>query len=33
VYPVLFIDAIVRREALCDRTEVRDLRREAVAAV
>jgi len=33
VYPVIFLDAVVRREALCDRTEVRDLRREAVAAV
>jgi putative transposase len=33
IYAAVFIDAIVRREALCDRTEVRDLRREAVAAV
>jgi transposase-like protein len=33
IYAAVLIDAIVRREALCDRTEVRDLRREAVAAV
>ncbi len=32
VYPVIFIDALVRREALCDRVEVKDLRRLAVAA-
>jgi putative transposase len=32
VYPVLFIDAIVRHEALCDRVEVKDLHRLAVAA-
>ena len=32
VYPVLFIDALVRREALCYRVEVRDLHRLAVAA-
>jgi transposase-like protein len=33
VYPVIFIDAIVRREALCDRVEVEDLHRPTVAAV
>jgi putative transposase len=32
VYPVVFIDALVRREALLNRVEVRDLRRVAVAA-
>jgi hypothetical protein len=32
VYPVIFIDAIVRHEALCYRVEVRDLHRLAVAA-
>jgi hypothetical protein len=32
VWPVIFIDALVRREALCDRVEVGDLRRLAVAA-
>jgi hypothetical protein len=32
VYPVIFIDAIVRHEAPCDRVEVRDLHRLAVAA-
>ena len=32
VYPVIFIDAIVRREALCYRVEVRDLHGLAVAA-
>ena len=32
VYPVLFVDAIVRREALCCRVEVRDLHRLVVAA-
>ena len=31
-YAVMFIDALVRREALCDRVEVGDLRRLAVAA-
>jgi transposase-like protein len=33
VYPVVFIDAIVCHEPLCDRVEVRDLHRLAVAAV
>ncbi|MEQ4306302.1 transposase [Plantactinospora sp. B6F1] len=33
VYPVLFIDALVRREALLNRVEVGDLHRVAVAAV
>lgn len=33
VYPVIFIDAVVRHEALRYRVEVRDLRRLAVAAV
>ena len=32
VYPVIFIDAIVRHEALCDRMEVEDLDRLVVAA-
>ena len=32
VYAAVFIDAIVRHEALCDRVEVRDLHRLAVAA-
>lgn len=32
VYPVIFIDAIVRHEALCYRVEVRDLHRPVVAA-
>ncbi len=32
VYPVIFIDALVRHEALCDRVEVKDLHRLAVAA-
>lgn len=32
VYPVMFIDAIVRHEALCDRVEVKGLHRRAVAA-
>jgi putative transposase len=32
VYPVIFIDAIVRHEALCYRVEVRDLHGLAVAA-
>jgi len=32
VYPVIFIDCIVRHEAPCDRVEVRDLHRLAVAA-
>ena len=32
VYPVIFIDALVRHEALCDRVEVEDLHRLAVAA-
>jgi hypothetical protein len=32
VYPVVFIDALVRHEALCDRVEVKDLHRLAVAA-
>jgi transposase-like protein len=32
VYAAIFIDAIMRREALCDRVEVGDLRRLAVAA-
>ena len=33
VYAAIFIDAIVRHEALCDRVEVRDLHRLTVAAV
>ena len=32
VYAAVFIDAIVRHEALCYRVEVRDLHRLAVAA-
>ncbi len=32
VYPVIFIDAIVRHEAPQDRVEVKDLRRRVVAA-
>lgn len=32
IYPAIFIDAIVRHEALCDRVEVKDLHRLAVAA-
>jgi putative transposase len=32
VYPVIFIDALVRHEAPCIRVEVEDLRRQAVAA-
>ena len=32
VYPVIFVDAIVRHEALCYRVEVRDLHRLVVAA-
>ena len=32
VYVAVFIDAIVRREALCYRVEVKDLHRPAVAA-
>jgi putative transposase len=32
IYAVVFIDAIVRREALFDRVEVQDLHRVAVAA-
>jgi putative transposase len=32
VYPVVFIDALVRHEALCIRVEVGDLHRLAVAA-
>lgn len=33
VYPVIFIDAFVRHQALGDRVEVKDLHRLAVAAV
>ena len=32
IYAAVFIDAIVRHEALCDRVEVKDLHRLAVAA-
>ncbi len=32
VFPVIFIDALVRHEAPCIRVEVKDLRRQVVAA-
>lgn len=31
-YPVIYIDALVRHEAPCIRVEVKDLRRQVVAA-